>query len=66
MAKTGPGKYDAACVHAFVETRATAAVLLILGGEHGHGFSVNTSDPGLVKLLPALLREVADSIEEVS
>lgn len=65
----GPGKYDAPCVSALVETKATAAVLIIIGGEHGSGFSVNIDqsrvDATFVQQkLPSLLRQLADSLEE--
>lgn len=64
-AERGPGKYDAACTRALVETKARVAILIVLGGEHGSGFSVNSISPADESQLPKILRELADMIEDV-
>lgn len=58
----GPGKYDDACTDAREATRAVACVLIVLEGDKGNGFSVQTLEPALLPVLPALLRQVADEI----
>jgi hypothetical protein len=65
----GPGKYDAICTLAREQAEAEAALLLILGGNKGSGFSVQVqvqANMVLLRALPALLRDVADQIEKDS
>jgi hypothetical protein len=59
----GPGKYDAAATAARKATGATdGVVLIVFGGKHGSGFSVQaTAD--ITAGLPALLRNLADKVE---
>ncbi len=59
----GPGKYDDICTAVLVSTRAQGAIVMVLGGVRGTGFSLASLDPNLAAKLPALLREVADQIE---
>ena len=59
----GPGKYDEICVNALMMTEAQACLLIVLAGNQGSGFSVNTVHPEVTRRLPALLREVADKIQ---
>jgi hypothetical protein len=59
---TGPGKYDRLCTAAREASGAQAIILIVLGGTHGSGFSCQCSDQ-IGRELPAMLREVADSIE---
>ena len=59
-----PGKYDDACTNARRETGAVGVVLIVIAGDHGHGFSVQTAEPDLEKQLPTLLRYVANMIEQ--
>jgi hypothetical protein len=65
-ASRGPGKYDKECVDALVATEATCCVLVVIGGKDGSGFSVNSMQPGAEKMLPNLLRALADQIEGVN
>ncbi len=58
----GPGKYDNACTVARELTGADAVVLIVLGGEHGAGFSVQTVNPALCAALPSLLEDLAQQI----
>jgi hypothetical protein len=57
----GPGKYDAQCTQARVLTNADGAILLIINGNKGSGFSCQCDLPTTVKL-PAILRSMADQI----
>jgi hypothetical protein len=58
----GPGKYDRQATAVRELTDAEAVVVIVIGGRHGSGFSVQASLEFAVKL-PALLRRVADDIE---
>lgn len=58
----GPGKYDELCTLVRSAACARGVVLIILGGDKGHGFCVQAPLELQVKL-PALLRELADGIE---
>lgn len=62
MKINGPGKYDDACTVAREMTKAIGLVLIVFGGEHGNGFSVQTLEPDLLPVLPALLRVIADEM----
>jgi hypothetical protein len=59
----GPGKYDEECEGVLKSTNAIACILLVLGGDKGNGFEVASTEPGLKKEIPKLLREMADQIE---
>lgn len=58
----GPGKYDAELNIAKAMAGATNAVLLIIDGRHGGGFSAQLT-PALTAGIPTMLRSIADSIE---
>jgi len=59
----GPGKYDELCTLARERAKALAAVVIIIDGEHGSGFSVQ--GPAALTLdLPCILRLLADDIEK--
>ena len=59
----GPGKYDDLCTAARMMGRAESVVVIVLNGERGSGFSVQTTDPDFHRKLPRLLRDTADQIE---
>jgi hypothetical protein len=59
----GAGKYDATCSAVLIATEAEGVVLIVLNGVNGTGMSVNTTDAGLRKKLPDLLRVTASMIE---
>ena len=61
----GAGKYDKECMAAMTTTEANTVVLVVLGGNRGHGFSITSVDTGIEQKLPSLLRQLADSIEGV-
>lgn len=60
----GPGKYDEICVRALAETQSAGVILIVLGGNQGSGFAVNTVDPEITKKLPDLLEHVAREIRK--
>lgn len=60
----GDGIYDRECRKVFRELEAEVAVLLIMGGNRGNGCAVGVTDPRNLAPLPALLRALADGIEE--
>lgn len=57
----GPGKYDELATYVRETAQAETAVVLILQGNDGSGFSVQTTKP--LGILPGLLRRLADEIE---
>jgi hypothetical protein len=63
----GPGKYDDLTTHVRETTNAQAVVLIIVDGNRGNGFSVQSTqrfvDGGV---LVKLLRDMADEIEEAA
>ena len=58
-----PGKYDDACTVARMLAQAQGALLIILQGDQGSGFSVQVP-PEFIPSLPGVLRKVADDIEQ--
>jgi hypothetical protein len=54
----GAGKYDDLCTEVRAKACAAGAIVIVIGGEHGHGFSVHAS-PELTARLPELLEWVA-------
>ena len=69
----GPGKYDDLAIYCMEQTKADAVVVIVIGGNRGHGMSgkeraaehdiVMRPTRVLKRKLPAILREVAWSIE---
>lgn len=66
MKLNGPGQYDNLCTHVMNETDATMAVVIVLGGNKGKGFSVQSSDLNLIAALPELLESVAAEIRSLN
>lgn len=60
---SGPGKYDLQCTRTLHELRAKCVILLVVNGAQGSGFSVASTDPALVHMVPAALRQIADAVE---
>lgn len=58
-----PGKYDDECTMARISAQASGAVLIIIGGRLGHGFSAQLSPADGLRM-PAMLRDLADQIEQ--
>ena len=59
----GPGKYDDILTLAMADSRAAAAILVIIEGHRGSGFGVQCT-PGWEIDIPRLLRTMADQIEK--
>jgi hypothetical protein len=57
----GPGKYDSVCTLARTWAAAEGAMLIIINGGFGNGFSVQ-APPELAHQLPELLEDVAAQI----
>lgn len=58
----GAGKYDQLCTYVREQAGAQGALLLVLGGTKGPGFSLQ-ADLVTTLRLPAILRDLADQIE---
>jgi hypothetical protein len=63
VAASAPGKYDEAARAVLLGTRARVAIVCVIDGDRGNGFSVATFDPKAQEKLPALLRKMATLIE---
>lgn len=53
-----PGKYDDLCTYVREQTNAVAAVVIIIGGDKGHGFSVQAF-ADMSPQLPDMLEDIA-------
>lgn len=58
----GPGKYDDLCTAARDGAKAKGAILLVVEGDRGSGFSVQ-APLRIIVSLPNILRTMADQIE---
>lgn len=58
----GPGKYDNLCTYVREQAEARAAIVIILEGNQGQGFSCQ-APLDVVVLLPSILRRIADEME---
>jgi len=59
----GPGKYDDLCTYVWTQSHAEGALVIILNGDHGQGFSCQAS-PMLLRRLPGILRDMAAQIDK--
>lgn len=59
----GPGKYDDLCTDVRERTKAACAIVIVVDGEKGSGFSVQSMTMDLQLSLPAFLRKIAKEIE---
>lgn len=60
----GPGKYDKACTMVREMTAATCAMVVVIGGNKGAGFSVQTTAPLNAAALASLLEHIARQLRE--
>jgi hypothetical protein len=60
----GPGKYDDLCTAARVLAEADAAIVIILNGNQGSGFSMQFITLEAVVAMPDILERVATEIRE--
>jgi hypothetical protein len=62
------GKYDSICTKVREETKAAFALVIVLGGDKGEGFSLQMDaarvDPKFMLKVPTFLRNVADGVEK--
>lgn len=59
----GAGKYDDLCTIVREKAEAIAALVIVIGGNKGPGFSAQMP-PQLSEEIPKLLRGIADEIEK--
>jgi len=59
----GPGKYDDLCTKARQEAEAAGAILLLMDGNKGTGFSAQLTLDHMFAI-PGILRQMADQIEK--
>ena len=59
----GAGKYDDEATLVRERVGAQTVVVIVLGGTRGSGFAVQSLDPDADRVLPALLRKVADEMD---
>lgn len=59
-----PGIYDDLCTHVRKETESEMAIVIIVKGNKGSGFSVQTENPDLLKVLPDTLEFMAQQIRQ--
>ncbi len=59
----GPGKYDDLCTYARITAGAEGAILIILNGVAGSGFSCQLPLTGQLAIA-GILRTIADEIEQ--
>lgn len=57
------GRYDEESKELLLRLTAQGVIVIVMGGEKGHGFSFSTINPGFVKNIAPMLRLVADEIE---
>ncbi len=58
----GPGKYDALTTYVRRKSDALGAIVIVIEGNKGSGFSVQAT-PELTRSLPKMLRSMADEID---
>jgi hypothetical protein len=59
----GPGKYDEECNYVREKTGAHLAIVVVIGGDRGPGFAVQTYNDEILFNVPKILHEMADEIE---
>lgn len=55
----GPGKYGPECEAMLRDTGAVACILIVIEGDRGTGFAVQTKEPELLRVLPTMLESMA-------
>jgi hypothetical protein len=64
----GPGKYDHLCTYVREATQASTAIVIVIGGNNGSGFSIQSLvqlPPDVVaNLLDQVSKEIRDSMRE--
>lgn len=57
----GPGKYDELCTYVREKAKAQGVIVIVFGGEHGAGFSMQAT-PLVTLAAPDVLEQVAADI----
>jgi deoxyxylulose-5-phosphate synthase len=60
----GPGKYGDLCAVVREQADAKMAIVIVVAGNKGGGFSVACEDPAMVEVVPDLLEVVAGQIRK--
>lgn len=60
----GPGKYDDLCREVLEKSKAGCAIVIVLDGERGNGFSVTSLSPDYVDSLPRMLEWMSRVIRQ--
>jgi hypothetical protein len=60
---SGAGKYDILATWVMEIAEARAVIVIVLDGNRGSGFSMQSRGLSVAHLLPTLLRQTADEIE---
>jgi hypothetical protein len=60
---SGPGKYDDLCTYVREQAGCEAAIVIVIGGAKGSGFSCQAA-PAVAAVLPTLLEDVAKQMRE--
>jgi hypothetical protein len=61
----GPGKYDSLCTYVREQARARGAIVIVIDGKHGFGFSCQTDILTLTEL-PEMLENIAEQLRSPS
>lgn len=59
----GAGKYDGLCTHVREQAEAAGAIVIVIAGTQGDGFSAQFTSREMAAILAATLRRAADQIE---
>ena len=62
----GPGKYDELATHVREASGAACVVVAVIGGKNGSGFSVQATAFVSPTALAAMLRDIANGIEQAA
>jgi len=60
----GPGKYDDLCTIVREKAKAKGAIVIVIGGDRGGGFSCQFDDLVMMEMVPELLEGVAQQIRK--
>jgi hypothetical protein len=60
----GPGRYDDLCTMVREATDAEGVIIIVLGGDRGHGFSCQFTDPAMLASVPGTLETIADQVRK--
>ena len=60
----GQGKYDDLCTIVREKAKAKGALVIVIGGEKGGGFSCQFDDMAMMEMVPDVLEMVAQQIRK--